>query len=279
VKSRTLFIAVAAWLYLCAVPPRAAVADPSSQELDLRSYTYLFDSPGDALGPWHAVKLDYIDSVGDDTYIVRFVNGNHDDAAHPEHGAFLRLENYHRFNRAFELKVAAGAGFGYQPLRGVTVETDTSLAAQGRLRLALGEVLTTGNNITFQRIFAVGPDARIGSCSAYARYYAPVQTTPNRSGPGTLAFNLSVPVGASSSATAYANFGGEVGGDRTASQLPTSSGRFGPDVGLLVKTPLTPGLGLLLNYEQAAYRYSATGTFAYRDHVYVIGLYLPMHRS
>jgi hypothetical protein len=270
-----LVAAIALGLFVAT--PKPAVADPSSQEIDLRDYTYLFDSPGDALGPWHAIKADYIDNVGDDTYIVRFVNGNHDDAHHPEHGEFLRLEAYHRFGRALELKLATGAGFGYQPLRTLTLETDTAVTPLGTLRLALGEVLTSTDNVTFQRIFAVGPDARIGNFSAYARYYAPVQTTPNRSGPGTIALNVSVPLTSSVSGTAYANFGGEVGGDRTASQLPTSSGRFGPDVGLLLKTRITRGLGLLFNYEEAAYRNSATGTFAYRDHVYVIGLFIPLH--
>lgn len=279
IVSRMLAVGATMTLALNVATPRAALAEPSSQEFDLRDYTYLFDTPGDTLGPWHAVKLDYVDSVADDTYIVRFVNGNHDDRGRPLHGAFLRLETYHRFNRAFELKLAAGAGFGYQPLRSVTLETDTALAAHGRLRFAVGEVATSTNDITFQRIFAVGPDARIGSCSVYARYYAPVQKAPNRSGPGTLAFNASVPIGASSSATAYANFGGEVGGDRTASQLPTSSGRFGPDVGLLLKTSVTRGLGLLLNYEEASYHNSATGTFAYRDRVFVIGVFVPIHSS
>jgi hypothetical protein len=38
-------------------------------------------------------------------------------------------------------------------------------------------------------------------------------------------------------------------------------------------------LGLLLNYEQASYRNSAPGSFAYRDRVFVIGVFLPLHSS
>jgi YaiO membrane beta barrel domain len=255
----------------------APAAGSGSSEIELRDYLFTFVSPGDALGPWHTTKLDYSYRADSDAFFVRLVSGNREDRTKPQHGEFVRLEAYHRFTHRSEIKVAVGSGDGYQPLRSTTFEAVEALDPPGRVAFSVGTVLTSQNNIEFQRIFAVGPDLRIGSTSAYARYYAPVTTSPNRSGPGTLALNFSCPVTRSAAVTVYANFGGEVGGDRTASQLPTSSGRFGPDVGLAAKVGVSANLGLIATYEVASYR-SASGAFAYMDHVAILGAYVPLGR-
>jgi len=261
---------------LVLVGARGATADSAaSSELDLRDYWFTFESPGHALGPWHTTKLDYSYRTGEDAFFVHAVSGNRDDPAHPAHGEFLRIEGYHHLSSRSEIKIAVGAGGGYQPLRSATFEATEAIDSRGRAAFAAGMVLTSQNNVEYQRIFAVGSDLRIGSTSEYVRYYAPVTTSPNRSGPGTLTFNLTFPVSQTATITTYANFGGEVGGDRTASQLPTSSGRFGPDVGLSTKVRVSRDLGLLATYEVASYR-SPSGAFAYMDHVGILGVYVPI---
>lgn len=50
---------------------------------------------------------------------------------------------------------------------------------------------------------------------------------------------------------AIVNFGGEVGGDRTASELPTPSGRYRLDTGETLEFFATPAVGFSALYEVA----------------------------
>jgi len=252
---------------------RPAFAAGTIQEIDLRDYVFTFLAPGNQLGPWHTTKLDYSYRAGDDALFVRIVSGNRDDRMRPEHGEFVRLEGYHRIATGTEIKLALGSGSGYQPLRTATAEVVRTLDPHGHIALAAGTVLTSQTNAEFQRIYSIGSDVHAGDVTAYARYYAPVATSPDRSGPGTISINVSCPVGSAASLTAYGNIGGEVGGDRTASQLPTSSGRFGPDIGVASKFAVTRSSGISATYEVAAYR-NPSGSFAYMDHVGIIGAYI-----
>jgi hypothetical protein len=263
--------AVLALLSIVSVLPQPVFGAPT--EIDLRDFTYVFDSPNSTVGPWHVAKLDAVHTFGDDTAALRLVEGARDDAGAPAHGTFVRLEDVHRFTSAFQVKAAAGVGNGYQPFRTTTLEAAARPDVRASVDLAAGIVLTSITNAAFQRIVAFGPDVRSGNISGYLRYYRPSSIGLAPIVPPSLSSVVNVKVARPLSLGTIVNFGGEIGGDRTQSELPTSSGRYGLDVAgtLRMATGATSGITAL--YEVADYRRAPSGAFARRQNVIALGAY------
>jgi hypothetical protein len=248
--------------------PRPALAD--SFEAQLRDYTYTFASPGGAVGPWHVVKLDFDADLPQDHVLLRALDGERDDAAGHAHGEFLRLEDTHTFGR-FGLTLGAGSGNGYQPRRSGTVEV-LWRPTPAHVWLTAGYVGTTLTTATSQRIVALGANFAVDRFSGYMRYYRPDAVgfanvaPPSASFVAGYAFDRRLRLGA------IVNFGGEVGGDRTASELPTSSGRYGLDTGETLEYFATQTIGFSALYEVANYRQAPAGVWARRQDVLSLGL-------
>jgi len=240
-----------------------------STDITVRDSVYTFGSPGNAVGPWYSLKLDVVHDWPKDVLLLRAANGFHDNAQ-PAHGEFVRLEDYHRFSPAVVVKVAGGAGSGYQPVRSTVVEVSLGVPKTRGVAAAIGEVLTSNHNGSFQRIVALGPDLTFGSFSANIRYYH-AEITTQVVAPPSYELLASERVSKRLALAVIADLGGEVGGDRTASQLPTSSGLYGPALGLSA----TYGVGQLRvvgGYQEGEYRASKTGLLAYRQFVTTFGL-------
>jgi hypothetical protein len=168
------------------------------------------------------------------------------------------------------VKVAAGSGSGYQPIRSTVAEISIGIPKTRGVAAAIGEVLTSNHNGSFQRIVALGPDVALGALSANLRYYH-AETTTNVVAPPSYELLASERVSNRIALGLIADLGGEVGGDRTASQLPTSSGLYGPALGLSA----TYGVGqfhVVGGYQEGEYRASKTGALAYRQFVTTFGL-------
>jgi hypothetical protein len=247
---------------------RIAAADEAT-EITLRDNVYTFASPGNAVGPWYALKLDVSHAFSRDRVLLRAVNGFHDRLV-PSHGEFVRLEDYHRISSAVVLKVAAGSGSGYQPVRSAVLEASVALPRMRGVALALGAVETSNHNGTFQRIVAAGSDVSAGSFTANLRYYRASLGT-NVVAPSSYELLASQRVSRRLAVGAIADLGGEVGGDRTASQLPTSSGLYGPALGLSASYGVER-FRLTAGFQEGRYRSARTGAFAYRQYVTNVGL-------
>ena len=261
-----ILLGVVATAIACATRLSAAQSDT---DISLLDNVYTFKSANNDVGPWYALKLSGVHEFVADTLTIRAVNGFH-DRAEPQHGEFLRVEDYHRFSPAIVVKAALGNGSGYQPQRSSVLEVAAAVPGQHIVSLAAGGVLTTNHNATYQRILALGADIASGALSANVRYYR-ATISSGVYAPPSFELLASDRVARSISLGIIADAGGEVGGDRTASQLPTSSGLFGPALGFSA----VGGSGRLRvtgAYQEGAYRHASTGASAYRQHVVGLGL-------
>jgi hypothetical protein len=265
--ARLLFFAASLTVVHASLRELARADDATS--LTVRDNVYTFASPGNAVGPWYALKLDVDHAFPRDELLLRVANGFHDQAK-PEHGEFVRLEEYHRLSPAILVKVAGGLGSGYQPIRSSVAEVSAAVPGVRGVALALGEVVTTNHNESFQRIVALGPDVACGAFVANLRYYHATLSTGVVAPPS---YEMLAGMRLAKRATlgAIVDLGGEVGGDRTASQLPTSSGLYGPAYGLSGSYGAGP-LRIVAAYQEGDYRSARTGALAYRQYVTTFGV-------
>jgi hypothetical protein len=268
--SRRAFVLLS--LLIATAYPQRAIA--ANTEVDLRDYTYTFAAPDGAIGPWHVSKLDLEQTTGTSHVLVRYVTGNRDDPGRPAHGQYLRLEDAQTISPCFSIVGGLGAGGGYMPLRTSTAEILGRPTATFPVALAAGIELSSINPTTFQRIVAAGPTFRFGNVYGYARYYRPSVPDQSYAVAPSGAFDLGVRATRRLDVTGVYNFGGEIGGDRTASELPTSSGRYGQDVGTGLKYGLSNRFGASVFYERAWYRQAPNGQLARRQAVIAGGFYL-----
>jgi YaiO family outer membrane protein len=244
-------------------------AAQNDTDVSLLDNVYAFTAAKNDVGPWYSLKLSAVHDFAADTLTIRAVNGFHDQAE-PQHGEFVRVEDYHRCSPAIVVKAALGSGSGYQPQRSSVLEVSAALPGQHIVSLAAGGVLTTNHNASYQRIVALGADIATGAISANVRYYR-ATISSGVYAPPSFELLASDRVTRGLSFGLIADAGGEVGGDRTASQLPTSSGLFGPALGLSA----VGGSGRLRvtgAYQEGDYRHASTGASAYRQHVVGLGL-------
>jgi len=252
----------------------AAPAGAATTEIDLRDYLYTFSVPAGALGPWHVVKLDATRVSARSRFIARFVTGNRDDPGHPSHGEYMRVEDTQSLSSCVDVVGGAGVGAGYQPQSTLTAEVSAKPGARSPVSFAVGLELSTLTPAEFQRIVALGPAFSSGNFFGYARYYRPSLTGQPFDVPPSGAFDLGVHATPRLDVTGVFNVGGEIGGDRTASQLPTSSGRYGPDAGAGVRYAVTQRFGMNLLFERAWYRQAPTGAYARTQTVLSAGVFV-----
>jgi hypothetical protein len=125
---------------------------------------------------------------------------------------------------------------------------------------------------TSQRIVALGANVAVDRFSGYVRWYRPDAVGFSNVAPPSASFVAGYAFDRRLRLGAIVNFGGEVGGDRTASELPTSSGRYGLDTGETLEYFATPAVGFSALYEVANYRQAPTGIWARRQDVLSLGL-------
>jgi hypothetical protein len=252
----------------------AVRAAASGTEIDIRDYTYTFAVPNGVYGPWHVVKLDVERATGKSRLRARFVTGNRENSGSPSHGQYVRLEDAQTLSPCFTAVGGLGVGGGYMPRTTWTAELLGRPNARFPVELAVGIELSSITPQTYQRILAIGPNFRFGNVYGYARYYRPsVPGQPFDVAPSG-AFDLGVRATKRLDVTSVFNVGGEIGGDRTASELPTSSGRYGPDAGAGLKYALTGRFGATLFYERAWYRQAPGGEFSRRQAVISAGFFV-----
>lgn len=244
----------------------------SSTEVDIRDYLYTFAVPKGELGPWHVMKLDVDHSAKRSHLIARFVSGNRDDPEKPAHGEYARIEDTQTLSPCLNVLGGIGIGSGYQPMRTWTSEILARPNATLPVYVAVGMEFSTLTPTTYQRIIAVGPTFHFGEFFGYARYYRPSVPGQTFAVAPSGAFNLGFHVTRQLDVAGVLNVGGEIGGDRTASQLPTSSGRYGADIGTSVRYAITPRLGFTVLAERASYRQSPDGAFSRRQTVLSAGI-------
>ena len=223
-----------------------------ADSIDLRHSEYTFSNDGPAAGPWSVYRIIYSHAEPGDTFNVEAVNGERSDPAHRQHGAFYRLENFHRFSRLVTTRLSFGAGSGYSPVRSSSGEVVLSPTADPKYTLVVGANLTSANNRSLQRVVAVGSEWHAGVYSATIRYYQTSMTLPNGVGPPTLALGFGASAAHRLQYSVSYNIGGEMSGDRTAAILPTGSGRQGQDASLTVRAPVA-ALFLSLTGEDSFY--------------------------
>ena len=251
-------------------------ASSPSIELDVRDYVYVFTVPAGAspVGPWHVVKVDLDATSGKSHILVRFVSGNRDDPGNSQHGEYARIEDAQTLSPCFMLVGGFGAGAGYMPAQTWTSEVLARPNAHFPIAFAAGIEFSSINPLTYQRIVALGPTFRFNNVYGYARYYRPsVPGQPYAVAP-TGSFNLGMHATPLLDFGGFFNFGGEIGGDRTAWELPTSSGRYGPDAGGLIRYALTRHFGVSAMVERAWYRQAPAGEVSRRQTVISAGLFV-----
>ncbi len=251
----------------------AVRANAAGTEVDVRDYAYTFGIPGRNYGPWHVIKIDVARALGKSRVLARLVKGARENSGNPSRGQYLRLEDAQTLSPCFTAVGGFGAGGGYLPRKTWTGELLGRPTAQFPVAFAAGVELSSITATTFQRIVALGPTFRFGNVSGYARYYRPSEPGQAFQVAPSGAVDLEVGATPRLDAAFVFNAGGEIGGDRTASELPTSSGRYGPDVGTGLKYAVTGDFGATAFYERAWYRQAPAGAFSRRQAVVSLGVF------
>jgi len=178
----TLCAVAAASLALAgALLPSRSVAEPRD-EAAFTYYSYSFNSPGNAYGPWYVENFSNRDYFHKGSVGFEFENESTLDRLNPHTGQYIVLDNYYDWTPGFFTYASVGVGTAQPfPSSSLFLEGDFHVLRSAPLLIGLGGDVTRDFTGVSERYLSIGPTYYWPHFNASLRYHPLTASNGNSS--------------------------------------------------------------------------------------------------